>query len=188
MILMIDNFDSFTYNIVQYLGELRHKPVVFRNNLPMEEFMKLKFDALVVSPGPCSPEQAGISCKAIKYCAEKKIPTLGICLGHQSIAYAFGANIVHAPYLMHGKNSIINHCQTGLFKNIPQNFSATRYHSLTIEPVSCPDCLEITAKTQDGIIMGIAHKNLPIHGVQFHPESCMSEYGHKLLENFLDIL
>ena len=187
MILMIDNFDSFTYNIVQYLGELGHSPEVFRNDIKAEKLFNINFKALVVSPGPCSPEFAGISCEAIRYCIDKKIPVLGICLGHQSIGYVFGGKIVHAPYLMHGKVSKILHNDEGLFKDLPQSFNATRYHSLTIEPETCPDCLEVTAKTEDDIIMGIKHKTLPIYGVQFHPESCMSEYGHKLLENFIEI-
>lgn len=188
MILMIDNFDSFTYNVVQYFGELGHKPEVVRNNTPIDGIMEKRFDALVVSPGPCSPEQAGVSCDAIRFCAEKKIPVLGICLGHQSIGYVFGAEIVHAPYLMHGKNSDIIHDNTGLFKGLPQKFSATRYHSLTIKPETCPECLTVNAKTEDGIIMGITHSSLPVYGVQFHPESCMSEHGHKLIQNFIDIV
>jgi anthranilate synthase component 2 len=188
MILMIDNFDSFTYNVVQYLGELGHKPSVYRNDIPLEKIQNMQFDALVVSPGPCSPEQAGVSCDAINYCAKMKIPVLGICLGHQCIGHTFDAEIVHAPYLMHGKNSNIIHDNKGLFKNLPQNFSATRYHSLTIKPESCPDCLIVNAKTQDDIIMGVTHSELPIYGVQFHPESCMSEHGHKLIQNFLDIV
>ena len=187
MILMIDNFDSFTYNIVQYLGELGYPPEVYRNDVSSEELFKLDFKALVVSPGPCSPKLAGVSCEAIKYCADRNIPVLGICLGHQSIGYAFGGEIVHAPYLMHGKVSKIIHNGEGVFTDIPSGFNATRYHSLTIKPETIPDCLEVTARTEDDIIMGIKHKDLPIHGVQFHPESCMSEYGHKLLKNFIDI-
>ncbi len=188
MILMIDNYDSFTYNIVQYLGELGHAPEVYRNDkIDIGGLDQLDFNALVISPGPCSPKEAGISCDAIRYAAEKKIPTLGICLGHQSIGEVFGGNIVHAPYLMHGKVSKILHHGEGLFKGIPDLFEATRYHSLTIDPITLPDVLEVTATTEDKIIMGITHKSLPIYGMQFHPESIITEYGHKLLQNFLDI-
>ena len=189
MILMIDNYDSFTYNIVQYLGELGEAPVVYRNDkIDVEELKNMDFDALVISPGPCSPKEAGISCDAIRYAAEKSIPTLGICLGHQSIGEVFGGDIVHAPYLMHGKVSKIVHEGRGLFKDIPNLFEATRYHSLTINPDTFPDLLDITAMTEDGIIMGIAHKELPIYGMQFHPESIITEHGHKLLQNFLDLV
>ena len=188
MILMIDNYDSFTYNIVQYLGELGHTPEVYRNDkIDIDGLDEIDFDALVISPGPCSPKEAGVSCDAIRYAAEKEIPTLGICLGHQSIGEVFGGKIVHAPYLMHGKVSKIVHNENGIFKGIPNLFEATRYHSLTIEPETLPDCLEVTARTEDHIIMGIVHKSLPIYGMQFHPESIITEYGHKLLQNFLDI-
>ena len=188
MILMIDNYDSFTFNIVQYLCELGAPPEVHRNDQISVDELKMKnIDALVISPGPCSPKEAGISCDAVRFAAENKIPLLGICLGHQSIGYAFGGKIVHAPYLMHGKVSEIIHNGEGLFKDIPDRFKATRYHSLTIEPDSCPEELEVTAKTEDGVIMGIAHKSLPIYGMQFHPESIITEHGHKLLQNFLDL-
>lgn len=185
---MIDNYDSFTYNIVQYLGELGEKPQVHRNDrISMDELKAASFDALVVSPGPCSPTEAGLSCDAIKYCAQEKIPVLGICLGHQCIGEVFGGKIVHAPYLMHGKVSEIIHDGKGIFADIPDRFQATRYHSLTIEPESNPECLEVTAKTEDGIIMGIQHRELPVYGVQFHPESIITEHGHKMLENFLNL-
>ena len=188
MILMIDNYDSFTYNIVQYLGELGHKPEVYRNNkISLDELKKKKMDALVVSPGPGTPAEAGISCDAVKYFAEEKLPILGICLGHQCIGEVFGGKIIHAPYLMHGKVSAINHNNSGIFKDIPPGFEATRYHSLTLDPDSAPSCLEVTAKTDDGVIMGIQHKTLPVYGLQFHPESIITEHGHKILENFLKL-
>lgn len=186
MILMIDNYDSFTYNIVQYLGELGFPPEVHRNDrITVDELKNKPIDALVISPGPCSPLEAGISCEAIKYFATKKVPILGVCLGHQCIGEVYGGKIVHAPYLMHGKVSKIFHSGQGVFEDIPDGFEATRYHSLVIEPASCPDCLEVTAKTDDGVIMGIQHKELPIYGVQFHPESIITEHGHKMLANFL---
>ena len=190
MILMIDNYDSFTYNIVQYMGELGHPPVVRRNDcISLEEIADMDVDALVISPGPCSPTEAGISCDAIIYAAENAVPTLGICLGHQSIGEVFGAKIVHAPYLMHGKVSEIIHNGQGLFEDIPNRFKATRYHSLTIDRDTFPDDeLEITAETEDGVIMGIIHTTLPLYGIQFHPESIITEHGHKLIQNFLDIV
>lgn len=188
MILMIDNYDSFTYNIVQYLGELGYPPEVYRNDrITLGELQFKNCDALVVSPGPCSPAEAGISCAAIKYFAEKRVPVLGVCLGHQCIGEVYGGKIVHAPYLMHGKVSSIYHSGKGIFKDIPDGFEATRYHSLVIEPDSCPACLEVTARTDDGVIMGVQHKELPIYGVQFHPESIITQHGHKLLENFLKL-
>jgi len=188
MLIMIDNYDSFTYNIVQYLGELGHVPEVYRNDkITLPELKEKEFDALVISPGPCTPDQAGISCDSIRYFAEQQMPILGICLGHQCIGEVFGGKIVHAPYLMHGKVSQIFHSGAGLFKDIPDGFEATRYHSLTIDPESCPDCLEVTAQTDDGIIMGIQHKDFPIYGMQFHPESIITEHGHTILENFLKL-
>ncbi|OGV35382.1 MAG: anthranilate/aminodeoxychorismate synthase component II [Lentisphaerae bacterium GWF2_45_14] len=188
MILMIDNYDSFTYNIVQYLGELGCFPRVVRNDeISAGKIEKSDIRKLIVSPGPCTPEKAGISCEAIRICAGKKIPVLGICLGHQSIGQVFGGKIIHAPYLMHGKVSAIRHNSKGVFKEIPSPFSATRYHSLVIERESCPDILEITAETDHGVIMGVKHRELEIHGVQFHPESILTEHGHKLLKNFLDL-
>ena len=188
MILMIDNYDSFTYNIVQYLGELGELPEVYRNDkITIDEIAGLDLKAIIISPGPCSPLQAGISCDTVRYAAEQKIPLLGICLGHQCIGEVFGGNIVHAPYLMHGKVSEIIHKGTGIFKGIPDKFKATRYHSLTINPETCPDVLDVNAETEDGVIMGVMHKELPIYGMQFHPESIITEHGHKLLRNFLDI-
>ena len=188
MILMIDNYDSFTYNVVQYLGELGKQPEVYRNDkISLDQLKGLNINALVISPGPCSPKEAGISCEAIKYAAGNKIPVLGICLGHQCIGEVFGGNVIHAPYLMHGKVSKISHNGTGVFKDIPEKFEATRYHSLTIDPNTFPESLEITAETQDGVIMGVSHKTLSVHGIQFHPESIITEHGHKLIQNFLDL-
>jgi len=188
MILMIDNYDSFTYNIVQYLGELGVTPEVYRNDkITLDELKKKDIDALIVSPGPCTPAEAGISCDAIKYYALKGIPVFGICLGHQCIGEVFGAEVVHAPYLMHGKISNINHSNSGVFKDIPNPFSATRYHSLTLEPNSIPAELIVNANTDDDIIMGVMHASLPVHGVQFHPESIITEHGHRLIENFLKL-
>jgi len=186
MLLMIDNYDSFTYNLVQYFGELGADVRVYRNDaLSLEQMEAMAPEKIVISPGPCSPAEAGISVAAIKHFAGK-LPILGVCLGHQSIGAAFGGNIIHAKQLMHGKTSPIQHADVGIFHGLPQPFTATRYHSLAIERESCPDCLEITAWTEDGEIMGVRHKTLPIEGVQFHPESIMTEGGHHLLRNFLE--
>jgi anthranilate synthase component II len=189
MILMIDNYDSFTYNIVQYFKELNQEINVIRNDqATVDEILNNKnFDAIVISPGPCTPNEAGISCELIKKAADSRIPILGICLGFQSIGHVFGGKITHAPELMHGKTSKIYHNSEGIFKDIPSPYNATRYHSLVIAPSSLPDTLKVTARTIDGVIMGIQHKSLPIYGVQFHPESILTEYGHKLLENFIDL-
>ena len=188
MILMIDNYDSFTYNVVQYLAELAAPPRVFRNDkATVDELVELKPDALVVSPGPCTPSEAGISCEAIRRFSEMGTPVLGICLGHQCIGEVFGAKVVHAPYLMHGKVSDMHHDGSGVFTGLPTPFKATRYHSLTIAPESLPECLNVNAKTDDEIIMGIKHETLPVHGVQFHPESIITDHGHALLKNFLEI-
>jgi anthranilate synthase/aminodeoxychorismate synthase-like glutamine amidotransferase len=186
---MIDNYDSFTYNIVQYLGELGHKPDVLRNDdLKEVQFESLDIEKLIISPGPCTPSQAGISCAAIKYFSEKSVPVFGVCLGHQCIAEVFGGKVVHAPYLMHGKISKVFHSQDSIFQDIPSPFTATRYHSLSIEPGSLDKTeLEVIAKTEDDIILGIRHKTLPLFGVQFHPESILTEHGHKILKNFLEI-
>ena len=185
MLLMIDNYDSFTYNLVQYLGELGEDVLVKRNDeISVQEIEKLAPKRIVISPGPCSPSEAGISVATIEKFAGK-IPLLGVCLGHQSIGQAFGGRIVHAKTLMHGKTSEITHTHAGVFRGLPSPYRATRYHSLVIERDSCPDCLEITAWTDDGEIMGVRHKTLPIEGVQFHPESIMTEHGHALLKNFL---
>ena len=185
MLLMIDNYDSFTYNLVQYLGELGQEVEVYRNDeIDLAKIESLKPRHIVISPGPCTPNEAGISVPLIKEFAGK-IPLLGVCLGHQSIGQAFGGNIIHAKQLMHGKTSQVSHANVGVFKGLPNPFTATRYHSLVIERESIPDCLEITAWTEDGEIMGVRHKTLPIEGVQFHPESILTEYGHELLDNFL---
>lgn len=185
MLLMIDNYDSFTYNLVQYLGELGEDVLVKRNDeITVAEIEKLAPQRIVISPGPCTPSEAGVSVATIEKFGGK-IPLLGVCLGHQSIGQAFGGKIVHAKTLMHGKTSQVTHTNTGVFAGLPSPYRATRYHSLVIERESCPDCLEITAWTDDGEIMGVRHKTLPIEGVQFHPESIMTEHGHALLKNFL---
>jgi len=187
MLLMIDNYDSFTWNLVQYFGELGHLPEVVRNDaMSIEELDALKPTAVVVSPGPCTPKEAGISKEAILQFANKGIPVFGVCLGMQSIVEVFGGTIGHAPYLMHGKVSPVLHDGKGLFKDIPSPYNATRYHSLCALG-DLPDCLEVTAKTEDDIVMGVRHKELPIFGVQYHPESILTEYGHELLDNFLKI-
>ena len=185
-LLMVDNYDSFTYNLVQYFGELGAKVKVYRNDeITLEQIAALKPDQLVISPGPCSPAEAGISVAAIKEFAGK-LPILGVCLGHQSIGAAFGGRIVHARQLMHGKTSPVHHKDIGVFHGLPNPLTCTRYHSLAIERETLPDCLEITAWTDDGEIMGVRHKTLDVEGVQFHPESILTERGHDLLRNFLD--
>lgn len=182
---MIDNYDSFTYNLVQYFGELGQDVQVYRNDeIDLAKVESLKPSHIVISPGPCTPNEAGISVPLIKAFAGK-IPLLGVCLGHQSIGQAFGGNIVHARQLMHGKTSLIYHLNAGVFRDLPNPFTATRYHSLVIEKETLPDCLEITAWTEDGEIMGVRHKTLRVEGVQFHPESILTEHGHALLNNFL---
>ena len=188
-LLMIDNYDSFTWNIVQYFGELGAEVEVVRNDEVTLADLDARLasgamDRLVVSPGPCSPAEAGISVPAITHFAGK-LPILGVCLGHQAIGAAFGGTIVRAQQLMHGKTSLITTTQTGVFAGLPRQFTVNRYHSLSIERASCPEVLEITAWTEDGEIMGVRHKQLPIEGVQFHPESILSEHGHALLRNFL---
>jgi anthranilate synthase component 2 len=186
MLLMIDNYDSFTYNLVQYLGELGEEVSVYRNDaITVDEIARMKPAHIVVSPGPCTPNEAGISVPLIQRFAGE-IPILGVCLGHQSIGQAFGGRIVHAKQVMHGKTSAIAHRGGGVFHGLPQPFQATRYHSLVIEKSSLPDCLEVTAWTDDGEIMGVRHKTLPVEGVQFHPESILTEHGHRLLKNFLE--
>jgi anthranilate synthase component 2 len=185
-LLMVDNYDSFTYNIVQYFGELGANIEVFRNDeIDLEGIAQRKPDRLVISPGPCSPAEAGISVAAIQHFAGK-LPILGVCLGHQSIGAAFGGKIVRAQELMHGKTSVIQTTQQGVFRNLPEKFTVNRYHSLAIERTSCPADLEITAWTDDGEIMGVRHKSLAIEGVQFHPESILTEHGHAMLKNFLE--
>ena len=184
-LLMIDNYDSFTYNIVQYFGELGAEVEVFRNDeITIEQIAAKNPDRLVISPGPCSPLEAGISVAAIQHFAGK-LPILGVCLGHQSIGAAFGGKIVRAQELMHGKTSVITTTQFGVFADLPKQFIVNRYHSLAIEKSSIPDVLKVTAWTDDGEIMGVRHKTLPIEGVQFHPESILTEHGHAMLKNFL---
>ncbi|HZP86300.1 MAG TPA: aminodeoxychorismate/anthranilate synthase component II [Burkholderiales bacterium] len=185
MLLMIDNYDSFTYNLVQYFGELQQEVRVFRNDeISLEEIERLAPNYIVISPGPCTPNEAGISVPAIARFAGK-IPMLGVCLGHQSIGQAFGGRIVHAKQVMHGKTSEIHHKDEGVFRGLREPLVATRYHSLVIERASLPNVLEITAWTDDGEIMGVRHKQMPVEGVQFHPESILTEQGHELLRNFL---
>ena len=185
-LLMVDNYDSFTYNIVQYFGELGADIEVFRNDeISLEGIAERRPDRLVISPGPCSPTEAGISVAAIQHFAGK-LPILGVCLGHQSIGAAFGGKIVRAQELMHGKTSVIQTTQQGVFRNLPEKFTVNRYHSLAIERASCPVDLEVTAWTDDGEIMGVRHKSLAIEGVQFHPESILTEHGHAMLKNFLE--
>ncbi|AKU13636.1 anthranilate synthase component II [Azoarcus sp. CIB] len=186
MLLMIDNYDSFTYNLVQYFGELGAQVKVYRNDeITLEQIALMKPEQLVISPGPCTPAEAGISVPAIREFAGK-IPLLGVCLGHQSIGAAFGGKIVHAKRLMHGKTSPVHHQDVGVFKGLPNPVTCTRYHSLAIERESLPDCLAVTAWTDDGEIMGVRHKTLAVEGVQFHPESILTEHGHAMLKNFLD--
>ncbi|MFL2874738.1 MAG: anthranilate synthase component II [Pseudohongiellaceae bacterium] len=191
MLLMIDNYDSFTYNVVQYLGELGYDVTVFRNDvISIQEIQNLSPSQIVISPGPCTPNEAGISMEVVRYFTGK-IPILGICLGHQSIGQVFGGNIKKARKVMHGKLSQIHHSSDGIFRNLQTPFKATRYHSLVIDKKQLPDCLEITAWTEDEAgeteeIMGVRHKEFEVEGVQFHPESILSDYGHEILKNFLD--
>lgn len=191
MLLMIDNYDSFTYNVVQYLAELNAEVHVVRNDeLSLQEIIDLKPEKIVISPGPCTPNEAGVSIAVIEHFKDK-VPVFGVCLGHQSIGQAFGADVVRAKQVMHGKLSDMHHSGTGVFTGLPSPFKATRYHSLVIDRESLPDCLEVTAWTQDehgniDEIMGVRHRDLEVEGVQFHPESVMSEHGHKLLQNFLE--
>lgn len=187
MLVMIDNYDSFTYNLVQYLGELGEDVRVFRNNkITVKEIERMSPDRIVISPGPCTPKEAGISVETIQYFAGK-LPILGVCLGHQSIGAAFGGEIIRAPRLMHGKTSLIYHDGKNLFAGLPDPFEATRYHSLLIKKENKPDCLEITAWTDQGEIMGVRHKEFIIEGVQFHPESILTVVGKDLLRNFLSL-
>jgi anthranilate synthase component II len=187
MLILIDNYDSFTYNLVHYLGELGTESVVKRNDkVSVEEVLDLKPKAIVLSPGPCTPNEAGICLDLIKQ-AGPTIPILGVCLGHQSIGQAYGGNVVRAPLPMHGKLSTITNTGQGIFTGLPKRFEITRYHSLIVDRATLPDCLEITAESDDGLIMGLQHKTHPVHGVQFHPESIASEQGHALLANFLEL-
>ncbi|MDO7706196.1 MAG: aminodeoxychorismate/anthranilate synthase component II [Loktanella sp.] len=189
MLLLIDNYDSFTYNLVHYLGELGTEVVVKRNDaINVQEAMALRPAGIMLSPGPCDPAQAGICLALTAAAAETKTPLIGVCLGHQTIGEAFGGKVVRAGNIVHGKMGTMHHIGKGLFKDLPNPFEATRYHSLIVERESLPDCLEVTAELSDGTIMGLQHKTLPIHGVQFHPESIASEHGHTLLQNFTDLL
>jgi anthranilate synthase component 2 len=186
MLLMIDNYDSFTYNLVQYLGELGEEVKVLRNDeITLEGIEQLAPARIVISPGPCTPDEAGISMPLVRHFAGK-VPILGVCLGHQSIGQALGGRIVHARQLMHGKTSAIHHDGRGVFRGLPDGFTATRYHSLAIERASLPGCLVVSAWSEDGEIMGVRHKELAVEGVQFHPESILTEHGHPLLKNFLE--
>ncbi len=186
MLLMIDNYDSFTYNLVQYFGELGEDVRTFRNDeITLEQIAQLNPTRICISPGPCTPHEAGVSVPVLQHFAGK-LPILGVCLGHQSIGAAFGGKVIRAKEVMHGKTSPIQHTGAGVFKHLPSPYTVIRYHSLAIERESLPDCLEVTAWTADGEIMGVRHKDFPIEGVQFHPESILSEHGHALLKNFLE--
>ena len=186
MLLLIDNYDSFTYNLVHYFGELGADVVVRRNDaVDVATAMAMKPSHIVLSPGPCDPSQAGICLSLTKAAAATKTPLMGVCLGHQTIGQAFGGNVVRCHEIIHGKMGTMHHAGKSVFKGLPTPFEATRYHSLTVERDTLPDCLEITAELSDGTIMGLQHRELPIHGVQFHPESIKSEHGHAILQNFL---
>lgn len=187
MLLMIDNYDSFTFNLVQYFAELGEDVRVYRNDeITLEGIAELKPERLVLSPGPCSPAEAGICVDAIRHFAGK-LPILGVCLGHQSIGAALGGKVIRAQRQMHGKTSVLTTDQRGVYQGLPKSFTVIRYHSLAIERASLPECLEITSTSEDGEIMGVRHKELPIEGVQFHPESILTEHGHAMLKNFLNI-
>ena len=187
MILLIDNYDSFTYNLVHYLGELGARVEVHRNDaISVDEALAKRPAGIVLSPGPCDPDKAGI-CLDLIAANAGRIPLFGVCLGHQALGQAYGGKVVRAPVCMHGKISEMHHGGRGVFKALPNPFEATRYHSLIVDRASLPDCFEITAETEDGLIMGLQHKELPLHGVQFHPESIATQHGHALLKNFLDI-
>ena len=186
MLLLIDNYDSFTWNLVHYLGELGAPAEVVRNDaLSAEAAMAKRPEAIVLSPGPCDPDRAGICLELTAKAAQARVPLLGVCLGHQTIGQAFGGKVVRAGEIMHGKTSPIRHAGQGLFEGLPQGFTATRYHSLIVERASLPEALVVTAETEDGTIMGLQHRELPVHGVQFHPESIASEHGKRMLANFL---
>lgn len=188
MLLLIDNYDSFTYNLVHYVGELGADVVVKRNDeINVQEAMALNPSAIMLSPGPCDPDQAGICLAITEAAAETKTPLIGVCLGHQTIGQVFGGNVVRHSEIVHGKMGTMHHSNKSLFTGLPSPFEATRYHSLVVERETLPDCLEITAWLEDGTIMGLMHKELPIHGCQFHPESIASEHGHAMLKNFLDM-
>lgn len=187
MLLLIDNYDSFTYNLVHYVGELGTEVKVVRNDaLNVQEAMALNPAGILLSPGPCDPDQAGICLALTEAAAETRMPLLGVCLGHQTIGQAFGGKVVRHSEIVHGKMGVMHHTGKGLFKGLPSPFEATRYHSLVVDRATLPDCLEVTAELEDGTIMGLQHKELPIHGVQFHPESIASQHGHALIQNFLN--
>lgn len=189
MLLLIDNYDSFTYNLVHYVGELGADVVVRRNDaLDVQDAMGMNPSGILLSPGPCDPDQAGICLALVEAAAETRTPLMGVCLGHQAIGQAFGGDVVRHKDIVHGKIGKMHHRGIGVFEGLPSPFDATRYHSLVVARESCPDDLEITAELEDGTIMGLQHRSLPIHGVQFHPESIASEHGHALLRNFLDLL
>ncbi len=189
MLLLIDNYDSFTYNLVHYLGEMGADVQVWRNDaLTVQDAMGLNPSGILLSPGPCDPSQAGICLALTAAAAETRTPLMGVCLGHQTIGQHFGGDVVRCHEIVHGKMGTMNHTGKGLFAGLPSPFEATRYHSLVVDRATLPDCLEITAELDDGTIMGLQHKELPIHGVQFHPESIASEHGHALLKNFLDMM
>lgn len=188
MLLLIDNYDSFTYNLVHYLGELGADVLVRRNDaLDVQAAMALRPDGIILSPGPCDPDQAGICLALTLAAAETRLPLLGVCLGHQTIGQAFGGKVVRCHEVVHGKMGVMHHADKGLFAGLPSPYEATRYHSLVVDRDSLPECLEVTAWLEDGTIMGLQHRDLPIHGVQFHPESIASQHGHALLQNFLDV-
>ena len=188
MILVIDNYDSFTFNLVHYLLELGAETQVVRNDaLTVTEAMAMAPQAILLSPGPCTPNEAGICLDLIAAAAESRLPLFGVCLGHQALGQAFGGAVVRAPHVMHGKTSAITHDDSGVFKDLPSPFEATRYHSLIVREADLPDCLVVTARSPDGLIMGMQHRELPLHGVQFHPESIATEHGHALIANFLTI-
>ena len=187
MLLLIDNYDSFTYNLVHYLGELGAEVTVRRNDaLDVQQAMAMRPDAIVLSPGPCDPAQAGICLALTAAAAETRTPLLGVCLGHQAIGQAFGGNVVRCHEIVHGKMGVMHHAGQGVFAGLPSPFQATRYHSLIVDRATLPECLEVTAWLEDGTIMGLRHRDLPIEGVQFHPESIASEHGHRMLATFLD--
>ncbi|MFZ9628825.1 MAG: anthranilate synthase component II [Ilumatobacteraceae bacterium] len=185
-VLVIDSYDSFVYNLVQYLGELGAEPDVVRNDqLTVDDALARRPDLVLLSPGPGRPEDAGIICRAIPAFAAAGVPVFGVCLGHQAIGHVYGASVVRAPQLMHGKTSPIEHTGLGVFEGLPSPLTATRYHSLVIDPATMPECLEVTARSADGVVMGVRHRTLPVEGVQFHPESILTAAGHDLLRNFL---
>ena len=189
MLLLIDNYDSFTYNLVHYLGELGAEVVVKRNDaLNVQEAMAMAPAGILLSPGPCDPDQAGICLALTEAAAETRTPLMGVCLGHQTIGQAFGGKVVRCHEIVHGKMGEIRHTGKGIFAGVPSPFKATRYHSLVVDRETLPECLEVTAELEDGTIMGLQHRELPVHGVQFHPESIASEHGHMMLKNFLDEL